>query len=188
MGFLKPWKHFVLERYNDIVEATGRGNKMYQREAIRTLKGEKCENILVNYYRIFSPHHGVTRNYVWLVYAIKQKRHHRNGSQEPRKYGQDCSACYVCGTPVGITEDFDGERIEIQWFLSPVMKDKNCSNIFNFRICCDECHHHSEYYDSLFDYAVSNGHTKRTSLAVRDEITTLTKAYMVYHHKYFRPE
>lgn len=188
-SLVKPWRLYVLEKYKIIVEhENGYVLYMTPSQTNHLLKTKGTDNILVTYFEMRSLSHDIIEvgnQEIWSVYAVKQKRHHKNGSQEPRRYGQHCSACYVCGSQVGIAVDFDGEEIEYPWECTPVVKRNKCRNITNYRICCLQCHQSSANYDSLYDYAVSIGHSKRTSLAVRDQITTLTAAYKVYYHKYY---
>lgn len=154
-------------------------------EANRLLKSVGSAKILDDYFDMCSWEGSVDSDTVWTAYAVKQKRHHINGKPpknswtKPKKYHQQCSACYVCGKQVGTTDDE-----EYPWESTVVVKGNKCRNITNHRICCEKCHHGSRSYDTLYEYAVSVRQSKKTSLAVRDKITNLVEAYKVYHHKY----
>ena len=184
--FLKYWKRYVISKYNKITEHHGgicRGISLSSYLAI--IKNKRPEDILLDFFRICEPSRHIVPFYVWNVYAIKQKRHHKNGSlKEERVYGEYCGACYVCGSSIGVFVDSDGGEITYPWNISTVVKDNECHDIINYRICCDTCHLESVNHDSLYDYAISQGYTKSTSLAVRDGITTLIDALKVYNHRY----
>ena len=179
---LRAWKLYVLDKYKYLMQRRGHYiSSMRPSEANRLLKAEGSGSILESYFAVCPRNVGVDTDTVWEVYAVKQKRHHRNGAQEQQTYHQRCSACYVCGSQVGIADDSD---VMYPWNSTVVVKGNKCRDITNYRICCDDCHHGSSNYDSLYQYALSNYHTKKTSLAVRDEITDLAEAYKVCHHRY----
>ena len=174
-SYLKPWKLYVLDKYKYVMRKKGGYvGSMSPSQTNLVLKAAGVGNILVEFFEM-KPGHGIDNDTIWSVYAVKQKRHHRNGCRGRQTYDQMATACYVCGY-----------EVLGHWYSTLVVKGNKCRDITNYRICCVSCHHASSYHNSLYSYAVTQGHTRRTSLAVRDEIVDLAQAYKVYIHKYSR--
>jgi hypothetical protein len=110
---------------------------------------------------------------------------------------EDTTRCYLCGNLVnrhlhsyfeaGVW-DYDTKELEAHhWNISHIFAHKHtkCGENFNLRICCRECNVRMKTSTPL-QCARRLGKNERNSLAMRERIDTLTRAYVLYFLYYER--
>lgn len=138
---------------------------------------QACEAVLVHKKKVEKP----TLEECWYAYANMQ----RQTSSVYRTVSEEESACYLCGCAISHSCPYDGgaccHNSDISWTIDQVVPNLDRHEIWNYRLVCFECCANEV---SLYHAALSNGEDSSTSQAVRERITTLTKAVKVYHKTY----
>ena len=127
----------------------------------------------------------VTRELIWNIYADAQNaKYDKTGLCD--KPPPNTTRCYICSKLVGK----DGYEHVLEtihpWSITPLIRDCQCDENFNFRICCCDCNA-KVGSTNLYHEALSLGYgfvASTPCLAILEGIESLHYAFMFYFQYY----
>lgn len=155
---------------------------------------ERDERPLLDYYAChqLGPSSCDAHHIVWETYALKQRTRyialHDNNRFE---YNLNFTPCYICSSPVEkethFREEYAVSTVEHNWNISHLVAGSitRCHEIFNVRIICRSCNSDSNV-ETPASFAKKMGWDCETSLAVKENITTLARGLKMYFALYYR--